>query len=117
MFLKALLADKTEGFDGMYQDFVGGGRASIILSRDVGLLRVLCGSQHPASAALQLHQQGGGELTCFFCTYNYKPIYDNKHFFGEHFKFGANYALKEICHQIGGLDLSPVVFSTLPEGW
>ena len=57
----------------MYQDVVGGGRASIILSRDVGLLRVLCGSQHPASAALQLHQEGGGELT-FFCTYNDKPI-------------------------------------------
>ena len=48
----------------MYQDVVGGGRASIILSRDVGLLRVLCGSQHPA--ALKLHQEGGGELTCFF---------------------------------------------------
>ena len=66
MFLKALLSYKTEGFDEMYQDVVGGGRASIILSRDVGLLRVLCGSQHPASAALKLHQQGGGELTCFF---------------------------------------------------
>ena len=66
MFLKALLSYKTEGFDEMYQDVVGGGRASIILSRDVGLLRVLCGSQHPASAALKLHQEGGGELTCFF---------------------------------------------------
>ena len=32
-------------------------------------------------------------------------LYDNEHFFGEHLKFGANYALKEICHQIGGLDL------------
>ena len=54
----------------MYQDVVGGGRASIILSRDVGLLRVLCGSQHPASAALKLHQQGSGELTCFLHLYN-----------------------------------------------
>ena len=53
----------------MYQDVVGGGRASIILSRDVGLLRVLCGSQHPASAALKLHQQGSGELTCFLHLY------------------------------------------------
>ena len=50
-----------------------------------------------------------------FCTYI--MIHDNKHFFGEHFKFRAKYALKEICHQIGGLDLSPVVFSTLPKGW
>ena len=112
MFLKALLADKTEGFDEMYQDVVGGGKASIILSRDVGLLRVLCGSQHPASATLKLHQEGGGELTCFLHLYN-ELIHDNN----EYFEFGAKYALKEICHRIGELDLSRVVFSTLPKGW
>ena len=87
MFLKALLAYKSEDFDEMYQDVVGGGRASIILSRDVGLLRVLCGSQHPASAALKLHQEGGGELTCFFALIMIS-LYDNEHFFGEHLKFG-----------------------------
>ena len=50
-----------------------------------------------------------------FCTYI--MIHDNKHFFGEHFKFRAKYSLKEICHKIGELDLSRVVFSILLKGW